>query len=81
MLLEDWQSGQYLELDNIGITNWKEGDWYKIRSDTTIAYGNFGKANMYVLFVTGKGTFTGQLNMLLYFNLPNYMTSLLHHIL
>ena len=72
MLLEDWQSGQYLELDNIGITNWKEGDWYKIRSDTTIAYGNFGKANMYVLFVTGKKTFTGQLNTLLYFNLPNY---------
>ena len=72
MLLEDWKSGQYLECGDTGITNWKAGDWYKIRSDTTIAYGNFGKENMYVLFVTGKETFTGQLNMLLYFNLPNY---------
>ena len=72
MFLEDWQSGQYLELDNIGITNWKEGTWYKIRSGTTISYGNFGKANMYLFWVTGKTVYSGQLNMLLHFGLPNY---------
>jgi hypothetical protein len=72
MLLEDWQSGQYLEIGDIGITNWKEGDWYKISAGTKISYGNFGTANMYVLFVTGKNTYSGQLNMLLHFNLPNY---------
>ena len=72
MFLEDWQSGQYLELDNIGITNWKEGDWYKIRSGTEIAYGNFGKANMYLFSVTGKDVYSGQLNMLFHFSLPNY---------
>ena len=72
MLLENWDSGQYLEIGKSGITNWQAGTWYKFKPGTTISYGNFGNTNMYVTFLTAKDVYTGQLNTLIPFNMPSH---------
>ena len=71
LMMEDWHSGQYLEINNIGYTNWKKGDWFKFQSEIEISYGNVGKQNIYMLFATGKDSYIGQLEHLFPFNIPN----------
>ena len=71
LMLEDWKPGHYFELDGVGYTNWKAGDWFKWRGDTPHAAANIGIEPRYTLQITGLSIYIGQLNTLLPFNLPN----------
>lgn len=53
IMLEDWKSGHYLELDGVGYVNWKAGDWFKWKSNTPHAAGNVGIEPRYTLQITG----------------------------
>ena len=70
MMLEDWKPGHYFELNGVGYTNWKAGDWFKWRYDVPHAAANIGIEDRYTLQVTGVSMHVGQLNKLLCFNVP-----------
>jgi hypothetical protein len=53
ILLEDWSSGHYLELDNIPVVNWKKGDLAIWPNDTPHMAANMGLTPRYTLQVTG----------------------------
>lgn len=53
ILLEDWASGHYLEIDNIPVVNWKKGDLVIWANDTPHMAANMGLTPRYTLQVTG----------------------------
>ena len=70
LMLEDWQPGQYLEIDGEAIVNWVQGDWFQWQSDKKFGYSNVGTEPWYAVKVIGKTTYTGQLQELFPFNIP-----------
>jgi hypothetical protein len=75
LMLEDWKPGHYFELDGVSYTNWKAGDWFKWRGNTPHAASNIGVENRYTLQITGISMFTGQLDKLLMFNIPDSVST------
>jgi hypothetical protein len=53
VLLEDWKSGHYLEVDNIPYTNWRAGDTVEWTYDTPHMAANLGLEDRYTLQITG----------------------------
>lgn len=53
LLLEDWQSGHYLEVDNTPIVNWSAGDTVEWIYDTPHMAANLGLTPRYTLQITG----------------------------
>ena len=72
LMLEDWQSGQYIEINGEPFVRWKAGDWFQWQNvpKSSFSYTNTGQYNWYMLHTTGKGIYTGQLNNLFTFNFP-----------
>jgi len=72
VMMENWQSGQYIEINGQAYATWKEGEWFKWKNttDSTFSYANFGQHHMYMMHVTGKNTYSGQLNDLFAINWP-----------
>lgn len=59
VLLDDWASGHYLEVDGDPIVNWQAGDWFTWANDTPHMAANIGTIPRYTLQITGwceKGT-------------------------
>ena len=75
LMLEDWKPGHYLEIDGVGYVNWKAGDWFRWKGDVPHAASNIGIEDRYTLQVTGISIFTGQLNDLVSYRIPNYNSS------
>lgn len=71
VMLEDWKPGHYFELGGIGYVNWEAGDWFKWKGDVPHAASNIGIDPRYTLQITGVSIYTGQLNDLFCFNIPN----------
>ena len=71
LMLEDWKPGHYFELDGVGYTNWKAGDWFMWQGDTPHAAANIGVEDRYTLQVTGQTIYSGQMNTLICQNVPN----------
>ncbi len=80
LMLEDWKPGHYFELDGVGYTNWKAGDWFKWHNDTPHAAANIGVEDRYTLQVTGQNIYSGQMNSLLCVNVPNVDTKQSSHL-
>lgn len=78
LMLEDWKPGHYFELDGIGYTNWKAGDWFKWTNDTPHAASNIGTEPRYTLQITGKSVYEGQLNKLFFHNIPGIRSNCGH---
>lgn len=53
VFLEDWQSGHYLEVDNMPIVNWRSGDCVIWRYNTPHIAANLGDLPRYTLQITG----------------------------
>jgi hypothetical protein len=53
LFLQDWKSGHYFEVENIGIVNWSAGDWVGFDLPTPHALANIGSKNRYTLQITG----------------------------
>lgn len=54
VMLEDWKPGHYLEINNEGYVNWKEGDYFFWRHDVIHAASNIGIDPRYTLQITGE---------------------------
>lgn len=73
VMLEDWKPGHYFEMDGVGYTNWKAGDWFKWKGDVPHAAANIGVEPRYTLQITGLSIHHGQFNTLFsFFDIPNY---------
>lgn len=53
VMLEDWKSGHYLEMDNRAYVNWKQGDYFLWSADTPHAASNIGPEPRWTLQITG----------------------------
>lgn len=53
VMLEDHIPGQFLQIDNQVINNWKAGDYFGWHGDTVHAIYNFSFSDRYALQVTG----------------------------
>jgi hypothetical protein len=53
VLLEDWQSGHYLEVANKPYVNWKAGDTVEWSYDEPHSAANIGLEDRYTLQITG----------------------------
>ena len=53
ILLEDWKSGHYLEVDNVPIVNWKKGNYAIWNNDLPHLAANCGLEDRYTLQITG----------------------------
>ena len=53
VLLEDWKSGHYLEVDNVPIVKWRAGDVAEWIYDTPHMAANIGLEDRYTLQITG----------------------------
>jgi hypothetical protein len=53
LLLEDWKSGHYLEVDNRAYTNWQAGDVVEWIYNTPHMAANLGLEDRYTLQITG----------------------------
>ena len=53
VLLEDWKSGHYLEVNNVPYTNWRAGDTVEWVYSTPHMAANLGLQNRYTLQITG----------------------------
>ena len=53
VFLEDWASGQYLEVDHNALTSWKAGDFVLWQADVDHASANIGTTDRYALQITG----------------------------
>jgi hypothetical protein len=51
--LEDWNSGNYFEIDNTAMVNWKSGDYVAWKYKTPHIAANLGNKNRYTIQVTG----------------------------
>lgn len=54
VMLEDWKPGHYLELDSVGVVNWKAGDYFMWNNDTPHAASNIGIESRYTLQITAE---------------------------
>jgi hypothetical protein len=54
VMLEDWKSGHYLEVDKVGIINWSAGDYVIWNHDCQHAASNIGIEDRYTLQITGE---------------------------
>ena len=54
VMLEDWKSGHYLELNGKGYVNWSAGDWFMWKADVPHAASNIGVEDRYTLQITGE---------------------------
>ena len=79
VMLEDWKPGHYFELDGVGYTNWKAGDWFKWKGDVPHAAANIGSEPRYTLQVTGMSVYTGQINDLFPVNVPDIVQEPINH--
>jgi len=52
IMLEDWKSGHYFELENIPYVQWSAGDWIKIHRSKWHLAGNMGVVPFYSAQVT-----------------------------
>ena len=75
MMLEDWKPGHYFELDGIGYTNWKAGDYFMWKGDVPHAASNIGVEPRYTLQITGLSIYEGQLNQLFSTNIADIETN------
>jgi hypothetical protein len=53
VMLEDNESGQFLQIKNNIYNDWKSGDWYAWTSDAEHAVYNFSTKNRYAIQLTG----------------------------
>jgi hypothetical protein len=53
VLLEDWKSGHYLEIDSSPVVNWRAGDVVEWVYDTPHMAANIGLEDRYTLQITG----------------------------
>jgi hypothetical protein len=53
VMLEDWKSGHYLELNGKPMVNWKAGDVFEWQYDTPHMAANIGLEDRYTLQITG----------------------------
>lgn len=53
IMLEDWQSGHYLELDGVPVVDWRAGDVVEWSYDTPHMAANIGLEDRYTLQITG----------------------------
>lgn len=53
VMIEDWQSGHYLEVDNTPVGQWKAGDTFVWNYDTLHLAANMGTTKRYTLQITG----------------------------
>lgn len=53
VLLEDWKSGHYLEVNNVPYTNWQAGDTVEWMYSTPHMAANLGLEDRYTLQITG----------------------------
>jgi len=51
--LEDWKPGHVSEIDGVGVTNWKKGDYLFWESDVPHMAANIGLEPRYTLQITG----------------------------
>ncbi len=54
VMLEDWKSGHYLEIDGRAFVNWKAGDYYIWENECPHAASNIGIEDRYTLQITGE---------------------------
>lgn len=54
VMLEDWKSGHYLEVNGKGYVNWLKGDWFLWQADVAHAASNIGIEDRYTLQITGE---------------------------
>lgn len=52
ILMENWKSGHYLEVDGVPYTNWQAGDFVIWQNDTVHMAANIGNEDRYTLQVT-----------------------------
>lgn len=53
LTLENWQSGQYIEIKNKGYVNWVAGDWFGFNLSDYHLVANLGHVDRYALIMTG----------------------------
>lgn len=53
VFLEDWQSGHYLEIDNVPINQWSAGNYIAWNNDVEHLAANMGETDRYTLQLTG----------------------------
>ena len=53
VMLEDWQQGHYLDMDNYPIVNWKAGDYFIWEESVPHTAANIGELDRYTLQFTG----------------------------
>lgn len=53
MMMEDWASGHYLEIDGVPYVGWREGDYFSWTGDTPHMAANIGVTPRYTLQLTG----------------------------
>jgi hypothetical protein len=53
LFLEDWQPGQYLEIEKKALTSWKAGDYVMWQADVEHASANIGTSERFALQITG----------------------------
>lgn len=54
VMLEDWQSGQYLEISERGFTNWRAGDWFGFDLLEMHMSANLGSVLRYLVQLNGR---------------------------
>lgn len=47
VMLENWKSGHYLEINGTMMTNWIAGDWFKLGADCSYSLANIGTDDFY----------------------------------
>lgn len=53
VMLEDWKSGHYLEIDRVPLVDWNAGDTFSWPFDSPHMAANLGRENRYTLQITG----------------------------
>jgi hypothetical protein len=53
VMLDDWRSGHYFEIDGQAFSGWKAGDWFTWANDTPHMAANIGVDPRYTLQITG----------------------------
>jgi hypothetical protein len=53
ILLKDWESGHYLEIDGDPLVGWQAGDWYTWKNQVPHMAANIGTTPRYTLQITG----------------------------
>jgi len=75
LMLHPHTTGQCLSFGDTVIDKWKEGDWFLLGSSIEYSLSNTSSITLYTLIITGETLFTGQLNDLFCFNIPDVKVS------